>query len=161
VAWLNTPLRYHGTRATALHAAVDGGFADAVQALVDAGADVNMKDGQGTPPLQRACDVEVARILLDAGAGRADKGRSSIALACEDPSRIEVLRLLLQRFPNPESRKQHYPIDAARFNNLEAVCALLDTRPHWYINISLAAAWVAELTIGCYSPEATPMRARV
>jgi ankyrin repeat protein len=137
--WLNalsdTPFSDENS---ALHIAVRGGHVSLVQALVDAGCDVNIQNGEDAPPLHLAADVEVARILLDAGARdlRSDDGATAVSLACEDPARIEVLRLLLQRFPDFEVPDHDFSplLVAADYGNFEAVRLLLDTRPVGYID---------------------------
>jgi ankyrin repeat protein len=118
----------------ALHCAVRAGSARCVQALISAGADVHATDRDGVSALQLVRDVDMARILLDAGAGEADEGVSATALVCQDPARTEVLRLLLQRFPDSGPEEGSYLVDAADAGNLEVVRVLLDERPVGYVN---------------------------
>jgi ankyrin repeat protein len=140
---------------TALHLAVQGGHVGCVRALVDAGFDVNTKSKTSLPPMMQALidagidievrsddifpallltkDAEIARILLDAGAE--DYYRTIIFRACEDPDRIEVLRLLLQRLPDSEAEDDPYLGVAVKAGNLEAVRALVAARPPGYINV--------------------------
>jgi ankyrin repeat protein len=117
---------------------VKGGHLICVQALVDAGADVRLKDHDGVPPLYNASTAEIARVLLDAGAATVDQGISATRNACQHPNRINILRLLLQRFPgsdcNTGEQIRPYLFYAAESGNLEAVGALLDSRPAGYIN---------------------------
>jgi ankyrin repeat protein len=121
---------------TALHMAVKGGHVGCVQALVDAGFDVNTWDNHCTPALIYTEDVEMARILLDAGTGEAPStgNEGVITRACQVPTRIEVLRLLLQRFPDCDPTLRPYLHPAVRANNLEAVRLLVAARPLGYVN---------------------------
>jgi ankyrin repeat protein len=104
-----------------------------VQALVDAGFEIHTKSTRGIPALLLTMDVEVTRILLDAGAEDSDHRATS--RACEDPARIELFRLLLQRFPDSEPEDVPYLSVAARCGNLEAVQALVAARPPEYVNV--------------------------
>jgi ankyrin repeat protein len=59
------------TRATALHAAARRGHLKVAQALLDAGATVNVQDRKGHTPLQRAINcrkAEVSHLLTEHGA---------------------------------------------------------------------------------------------
>jgi ankyrin repeat protein len=117
---------------TALHMAVQGGHVGCVQALVDAGFDVDDDDKYGHPALIYADDVEIVRILLDAGAEDCFQTLSSHA--CKDPARIDVLRLLLQRFPDSHLRSRSLLFFAVKAGNPEAVRLLLATQPPGYVN---------------------------
>jgi ankyrin repeat protein len=133
--WLNA-LNADGD--AALHIAVREGHVDCVQALIDGGAYPNLfcDDDEYCLPLQHTSDVAIARILLDAGAEylRAEDVVDVITSACEDPARIEVLRLLLQRFPDSEPDEGSYLIEAASNQNLEAVQLLIEGKTVAYIN---------------------------
>ena len=57
---------------TALHLAADNNHADVVQVLIDAGADIEVKDDRGRSPLLWSCSsgsLAVAKLLVRAGAG--------------------------------------------------------------------------------------------
>jgi ankyrin repeat protein len=61
------------TTTRALHAAVRCGSIDAVEVLLDAGADPNAEDGNGQTPLQIAVartDCDLVRLLMSRGADR-------------------------------------------------------------------------------------------
>jgi ankyrin repeat protein len=133
-AWLHSGDRDEGV--TALHMAVLGGHAGCVQALVAAGFNVNKLDDDSVPPLSHAVNAEIARILLDAGAKDLQGGcrKRAVVLACEEPKRIEVLRLLLQRFPNCDHPDRPLLFFAVEARNLDAVRALVTARPPEYIN---------------------------
>jgi ankyrin repeat protein len=135
VEWMDWLQTVDDDGATVLHLAVQGDHVSVVQALVDAGFDVNTRDGDGSPALHDANSVEMARILLDAGAEdlRSRKGRTAIAFACQMMDRAEVLRLLLQRFPDTGNLKHSLLIDAILDTNLEVVRLVLAARPG-YIN---------------------------
>lgn len=84
---------------TPLHGAVRNKDRDMVQLLLDAGADPDTRDENGYPPLSVVVDLDIARMLLDAGAS-----------AC----RVELLqkiivtdrsRLLLSRQESAELRQ--------------------------------------------------------
>jgi ankyrin repeat protein len=119
-----------------LHVAVQKGHVNLVQALVDADFDVDVTDRCGAPALHYAQDVEIARILLDAGAEdfMCDNGEMAVSLASKDPRLIEVLRLLLQRFPDCDDDDDPLFFIAVEENNLEAVEPLLAIRPPGDIN---------------------------
>ena len=57
---------------TALHLAADNNHADVVQVLIDAGADIDVRDNLGSSPLLLAChsgSLDAVKILVRAGAG--------------------------------------------------------------------------------------------
>ena len=82
-----------------LHVAVEEGFGDIVQFLIDAGAEVNgLRDRKDTP-LFWAPNVQIAQLLLAAGAkldARDFCGRQPIHWAAQF-GRTEVIRLFLER----------------------------------------------------------------
>jgi ankyrin repeat protein len=134
---------------TALHLAVERCEVGCVQALVDAGFNVNISDRDRTSALLYADDVEIVRILLDAGAEdlRNEKDDSAASLACENPARIEVLRLILQRFPDTDHADYPLLSFAASVGNLEAVRLLVSTRPPGYVNVRNACGLTELLAV--------------
>jgi ankyrin repeat protein len=115
---------------------VKWGRGGCVQALIDAGFDVNASGGGRVSALAYCADVEIARILLDAGAEDIlyDDGFTAASLACKDTRRIEVLRLLLQRFPNRDHPKKPLLFFAVEARNRDAVRALASVQPPEYMN---------------------------
>jgi ankyrin repeat protein len=83
----------------AIHAAVAGRSADAIHAVVEAGAPINAKQHLGWTALHEAVhqeNVELTRYLMAHGADpklQNDAGKSSIGLAADQNS-VEVLKLL-------------------------------------------------------------------
>ena len=66
---------------TALHYAVDEGGVDAVQVLIDAGADINIQNDKGCSPLHNACGtgaLDVVKMLVRAGAGVRDTNEEGL-----------------------------------------------------------------------------------
>jgi ankyrin repeat protein len=83
---------------TALFAAVKNDLPGVVDALIAAGADVNIDTNFGVTPLMMAKDGEMAQRLLDAGAditAATVLGRNSLAFAA-NYNRADVLKVLLQ-----------------------------------------------------------------
>ena len=80
--------RYHDND-TALHLAVDENRTDVVQVLIDAGADIDIKNYAGRSPLHCACAsgaLDLVKMLVRGGAGvraRNVKGRTCLHLAAE------------------------------------------------------------------------------
>lgn len=93
-----------------LHSAVAGNHLAIVQALVEAGADVNAAQQGGFTPLMGAAqngNAEVTRFLLSHGAGldtRTSEGRSAWSLAAEE-NHEEVLKLLREAGAEPEENE--------------------------------------------------------
>ena len=77
----------HGV--TPLHSAIARGGPGIVRVLLDAGADVSLRNGVGRTPIFEAAfngDVEAARMLLDAGADpnpTADNGETPLSVALD------------------------------------------------------------------------------
>ena len=81
--------------------AIDRGDAEGVQQAIRKGADVNCVDDRGISPLSYACEGgldEIARILLDAGAGDARRkdacSISPIGRACRNGN-LSIVKMLL------------------------------------------------------------------
>jgi ankyrin repeat protein len=74
-----------------------------------------------------------------------------ISLALQDPTRVEILRLLLQRFPDCESPEYPLLFDAARAGNVEAVRLLVEVRPPGYIGIKDEDGYTA--LFACNTPD--------
>ncbi len=94
---------------TALHLAVFGNQAEAAQALLDRGAEVNALSGGNiarVPPLGTAAfarSVPLARLLLDAGAdvnAQGEGGFTALHSAAQNGD-AELVRLLLERGADP------------------------------------------------------------
>lgn len=85
---------------TPLILAVAFGHADAVRMLLDAGADVNAKDGNGVTPLEWAArqkNAKIIKLLRDAGAAkRIDAPEERLLVAAEQGNAIAVKRLLAE-----------------------------------------------------------------
>jgi ankyrin repeat protein len=121
----------------ALHLAVQRVHAECVRALLRLDhVDVDMLDEDGAPALHYANTAEMVRILLEAGAEELECNNQDTATsyACRVSGNIEILRLLLDRFPDSEREGFPYLIDAAGGGHVEAVRLLLDARPPGYIN---------------------------
>jgi ankyrin repeat protein len=58
----------------------------------------------------------------------------TISLALQDPARVEILRLLLQRFPDCESPGRPLLHEAMKVGNLKAVRMLVEIRPPGYVD---------------------------
>jgi ankyrin len=118
---------------TAIHWAVQRGHAGCVQALVDHHLNVDVGNhADESTPLHFATDVEVARILLEAGAQDLDRydGMTPLSIACldDDDSRLGVLRLLLERFPHSDYGDRPFLHDTAWRTCREAFLILLELR---------------------------------
>lgn len=89
-----------------IHDAAKSGDVVAIAAALDAGADVNGKDG-GVTPLYAAVrrgQLAAAKLLIERGADVNAESRSGSALlAAAIKSRIELIRLLLEKGANPNA----------------------------------------------------------
>lgn len=97
---VNTPDEH---LSTPLHTAIVlGGDPDVVRQLIEAGADVNAKDGRGQTPLFLAIVFqhnELAALLVDQGAdtqAKTPKGESMLTAACNH-TMWPLVKLLLQK----------------------------------------------------------------
>ncbi len=125
--------------------AVKAGDTARMRALIDAGADVNAAEPDGTTPLHWAAygaDVEATRLLLEAGAVANTGNRygvRALSLACISGS-PEVVAALLDAGANPNStltEGETALMTAARAGNADVVELLLDAgadvnaQEHW------------------------------
>jgi ankyrin repeat protein len=84
----------------ALHLASSAGLSSAIVRLLDAGCDVNERDGSGNTPLYHACleaQLEIIRMILSAGADiSAQGGRYSNApQAASEGGHEAVVKMLV------------------------------------------------------------------
>ena len=113
--------------------AAEAGQASAVRALLDAGADMNATQPDGTTALHWAAfrnDAEVAELLVRAGAdpnARNAYGTHPLSLACTNGS-SRLVKLLLQAGADPNAALESGEtalMTASRTGDLESVEALL------------------------------------
>ncbi|MFH2079480.1 MAG: ankyrin repeat domain-containing protein [Pseudomonadota bacterium] len=103
--------RGHGQR-SALHVACAAGNADVAGCLLDAGADRNARDAEGTTPLLEAARHGQAAVLARLAQARPDvaavdeRGRNALVLAAESEAGPEFLRHLIAMGVDPEQRDQ-------------------------------------------------------
>ena len=117
------------------------GDAALVKALLDAGADPNIRNHAGATALTWALDdVEKVRVLVDAGAdvnATSDFGRAPLMLASAQAGSVATVKLLLERGAEATSAA----LSAAAFRgNLEVVRLLLASGARDNNGTSLAAA---------------------
>ena len=89
-----------GDNNTALHWAVEQNHTDIAQLLIDAGADIEMKNCDGCSPLHCACDsgaLDVVKMLVEAGAGvrDTDNGGSTCLTLAASCGCTETVRYLV------------------------------------------------------------------
>lgn len=88
-------LDHYGDEEQALLHAVSGGQAAVVREFIDSGVHLPSHLPDGTPLLQRAANIEVVRLLLEAGAdpnSRNERGESSLFVRpCDEPELVELL----------------------------------------------------------------------
>jgi ankyrin repeat protein len=98
--------------ASALLMAVFRNNKDVMRLLLDAGADPNVRSGEGNSPLRWAVeqgDIEMARMVLDAGAGKTmdefgePRGLTALGLAVERMD-LPMIQLLLDAGADREAR---------------------------------------------------------
>jgi ankyrin repeat protein len=125
-------------RQTAMERAIEADHAGLVQALVDAGFDVRTRNRNGAPMLHYAYGVDVVRVLLDAGVEDEVYAYNTAALIAIQDDDIEILRLLLERFPNndvEEYNDESLLLAATTANNLEAVRLIISMRAPGLVNL--------------------------
>jgi ankyrin repeat protein/mono/diheme cytochrome c family protein len=90
---------------TLLMYAVLYGDADSVRLLLEAGADLNIRNEAGATPLMWAVDdADKTRLLIRGGAdvnARSDDGRTPLFIAAARPGSYDVVKLLLDHKANP------------------------------------------------------------
>ncbi|PGH07901.1 hypothetical protein AJ80_07941 [Polytolypa hystricis UAMH7299] len=115
-----------------LHCAVDSSKEEIVKLLLDAGADVNVKNANGDTPLHSAAGSskeEIVRLLLDAGADIDDMTKSgstplhSAVSACRE----DIVKLLLDAGANVDdmTKAGYTPLDYAVLEHREDIVELL------------------------------------
>jgi ankyrin repeat protein len=102
--WINVENMY---RESALTLAVKNNNVPAVQALVQAGANVNTAAYDGESLLRRARSIDVVRILLNAGAkdtmlrtNRSGENGTALTKACGSRNNLPLVKLLLEHKSN-------------------------------------------------------------
>ncbi|KAL8897576.1 MAG: hypothetical protein Q9207_007148 [Kuettlingeria erythrocarpa] len=97
---------------TALHVACEAGQIGSIEALLDAGVDVNSPDSHGRLPLTCAVEeehIDAMRTLLERGAdvNFADaEGATPLFLAVQSGARPEIVRILLEHDADPNTMIQ-------------------------------------------------------
>ncbi len=105
--------------------AVGSNRPEAVRLLLAAGADPNVRDGEGHSPLRACADkgsLEMARILLLCGATRTidewggERAMTALGLAARG-LHVEMVKLLLAHGADPQARDvdRFTPLDCLRF----------------------------------------------
>jgi ankyrin repeat protein len=112
------------------------GSVEAVKVLLEAGADVNAKNGLDvTALIYGALDPAKVRLLVEAGAdvnGRSKVGRTPLIVAAAHPGSAEAVKLLLAKGAEPKvaDAGNFTPLnEAARVNDFESLQLLL-AKPH-------------------------------
>ena len=131
------PISKHTGQETPLHYAAEAGGIDAIQVLLDAGVDVDVRVGQGWTPLmltikegEPGTRTEVATLLLDNGADPNLQDVSGFT-ALHDATRTsaEVISLLIERGVDMDIQSDSGDTAlhlAARANRVEAVGILIE-----------------------------------
>ena len=105
-----------------MHAAAIGSV-EAMQLLIDKGADVNARSTAGATALMwAATDLAKVRLLVEHGAdvrAASDSGRTALLLAAMSDPSAEIVRLLLSRGADPRAadKDRMTPVFAAAFGN--------------------------------------------
>jgi ankyrin repeat protein len=101
------PVKPLDARSARLMEAAFRGDTATVRALLDEGADVNVKNEAGASPLMRAVyHVDTAALLLDRGANvnaKSDDGRTPLLIAAGIPDGAAIVKLLLDRGADPSA----------------------------------------------------------
>lgn len=102
-----TPIRPLDARSARLMDAAFRGETAAVRALLDEGADANVKNEAGATPLMRAVyHIDTAALLLDRGANvnaKSDDGRTPLLIAAGLSDAAAIVKLLLDRGADPSA----------------------------------------------------------
>jgi ankyrin repeat protein len=130
----NMDINKIGTRGvTALYVAVVNQRYDAVQFLIDHGADVNIPNDEGATPLMQAAffihDIKMLKLLIDHGARVNEVGNKKVS-ALQIATRggyEEIIAFLLAKQANPNlADKNGFTALMEAVNNKNtAICALL------------------------------------
>jgi ankyrin repeat protein/mono/diheme cytochrome c family protein len=129
-----TPVKPLDARSARLMDAAFRGDTATVRALLDEGADANVKNEAGATPLMRAVyHVDTAALLLDRGASvnaRSDDGRTPLLIAAGLPDAAPIVKLLLDHGADPSAAAPGLigpttPLTEAAYVGNEAVFRLL------------------------------------
>jgi ankyrin repeat protein/mono/diheme cytochrome c family protein len=132
-----TPVRPLDARSARLMDAAFRGDTAAVRALLDEGADVNVKNEVGATPLMRAVyHADTAALLLDRGANvnaKSDDGRTPLLIAAGLPDGVAIVTLLLDHKADPSAAAPGLlgptsPLTEAAYAGNETVFRLLIDR---------------------------------
>jgi ankyrin repeat protein len=131
------PVKPLDARSARLMEAAFRGDTATVRALLDEGADVNVKNEAGATPLMRAVShVDTAALLLDRGANvnaKSDDGRTPLVIAAGLPGGAAIVTLLLDRGADPSATAPGLlgpttPLTEAAYAGDETVVRLLIER---------------------------------
>jgi ankyrin repeat protein/mono/diheme cytochrome c family protein len=131
------PVKPLDARSARLMEATFRGDTATVRALLDEGADVNVKNEAGASPLMRAVyHVDTAALLLDRGANvnaKSDDGRTPLLIAAGLPDGAAIVKLLLDHGADPSAAAPSLggpttPLTEAAFAGNETVFRLLIER---------------------------------